>query len=79
MITLEEAKNKYGVLEDFYKNDPKDTVFWTSPVNSVGTVMFSFDRKTLYYLFGDYQTLSEHDRKIFDQENPFWKKFFSDD
>lgn len=44
----------------------------------IGEFLFSFDGgKTVYNLFRDYPwKLSDHERDIFDEENPFWADFF---
>lgn len=46
-------------------------------MDKVGLYLFTFDRKKIYNLFSDYpHNLSPEEKKIFDEENPYWKKFF---
>lgn len=64
---------------DFYKNNEGDTVFWVDNVDDVGEYLFSFDKKKTYNLFTDYpHNLTEEERRIFDNENPYWRDFFKD-
>ncbi|MGP1590303.1 MAG: DUF7675 family protein [Prevotella sp.] len=64
---------------DFYKNNKKDTIYWTSNSDSIGEFLFSFDKKTIYNLFRDYPyKLNKEQKEIFDKENPYWADFFSD-
>ena len=64
---------------DFYKNNESDTVFWVDNVDDVGEYLFSFDKKKTYNLFTDYpHNLTEEERRIFDNENPYWRDFFKD-
>lgn len=66
------------MLSDFYKNNPKDKVWWVSDLIDNGAILFSFDKKKIFNLFRDYpQNLTENQKRIFDNENPFWKKFFN--
>ena len=68
-------KQKY----DFYKENKNDVIFWVDHVDSIGEHMFSFDKKKIYNLFTDYpHNMTEEERKLFDGENPYWKKFFED-
>lgn len=62
---------------DFYKENDNDRVWWVNTVDKVGLYLFTFDRKKIYNLFSDYpHNLSPEEKKIFDKENPYWKKFF---
>lgn len=64
---------------DFYKNNESDTIFWVDNVDDVGEYLFSFDKKKTYNLFTDYpHNLTEEERRIFDNENPYWRDFFKD-
>ena len=61
----------------FYKQNDNDRVWWVNTVDKVGLYLFTFDRKKIYNLFSDYpHNLSPEEKKIFDEENPYWKKFF---
>jgi hypothetical protein len=62
---------------DFYKENDNDRVWWVNTVDRVGLYLFTYDRKKIYNLFSDYpHNLSPEEKKIFDKENPYWKKFF---
>ncbi|MBF1066126.1 MAG: hypothetical protein HXL28_05110 [Prevotellaceae bacterium] len=62
---------------DFYKENDNDQVWWVNTVDKVGLYLFTFDRQKIYNLFSDYpHNLSPEGKKIFDEENPYWKKFF---
>ena len=64
---------------EFYKNKSSDKICWLDNPDVVGEWIFTFDKKRLFNLFGDYPYgLSEVERAIFDEENPFWKDFFMD-
>ena len=77
MQQIEVYIKKGYVLEDFYKNNPNDTIWWTSPIGVLGEHLFSFDKKTIFNLFEDYpHNLTKEQKAVFDKENPYWKKFF---
>ncbi len=62
---------------DFYKENDTDRIWWVDTVDSIGLYLFSFDRKKIYNLFSDYpHKLSAEEKRIFDEENPYWKAFF---
>lgn len=62
---------------DFYKENDNDRVWWVNTVDTIGLYLFSFDRKKIYNLFSDYpHKLSAEEKRIFDEENPYWKAFF---
>ena len=66
-------------LSDFYKHNESDSVWWVDDLDHIGNFLFSFDKKKIFNLFADYpNALSKEQRKIFDEENPHWKEFFSD-
>ena len=66
-----------GKLQDFYKQNPKDKIWWTGRIGYRGEILFSFDKKKIYNIFLDYpQNLTPEEKEIFDRENPFWKEFF---
>lgn len=62
---------------DFYKENDTDRIWWVDTVDTIGLYLFSFDRKKIYNLFSDYpHKLSSEEKRIFDEENPYWKAFF---
>lgn len=62
---------------DFYKENDTDRIWWVCTVDNIGLYLFSFDRKKIYNLFSDYpHKLSAEEKRIFDEENPYWKAFF---
>ena len=66
-------------LSDFYKHNESDSVWWVDDMDSIGSFLFSFDKKKIFNLFEDYPNkLTKEQRKIFDKENPNWKEFFQD-
>ena len=67
-------------LDRFYKNEPSDKIWWVDNSGiQVGVRLFTFDKKEIFNLFSDYPyKLTPEQKKIFDEENPFWKEFFKD-
>ena len=64
---------------EFYKNNPKDTIYWVDDPETIGVHLFSFDKKQVFNLFADYpHKLTAKQREVFDQENPQWRDFFAD-
>ena len=63
-----------------YKNDPDDIIWWVdTSLKGVGEWVFSFDKKTFFNMFEDYPWKLTPEQKVtFDEENSFWKDFFSD-
>lgn len=63
----------------FYKENKNDRIWWVDNPEEKGIWEFSFDRKTVYNLFEDYPwRLTPEQKEIFDNENPYWKEFFTD-
>ena len=64
----------------FFKNKSTDKIWWVDNTNeSKGLWLFSFDKKKIYNMFSDYPwKLKPDEKKIFDNENPYWKEFFKD-
>lgn len=61
----------------FYKENPKNKVFWVDNPDVVGEFLFSFDKRKIYNLFSDYpHKLSKKEKAVFDKENPYWVDFF---
>lgn len=62
----------------FYKKKKDDKIWWLDVID-VNVSLFSFDKKEIFSLFGDYpHNLTPEQKQIFDAENPYWKKFFED-
>ena len=63
-----------------FKNDPADAIWWVDNADDVkGEFVFTFDKKTFFNMFADYpHKLTAEQKKIFDEENPYWADFFSD-
>lgn len=75
---LEAAIKLKALVLRFYKNNPSDTVSWVVEGGD-GEMRFSFDGKKIYNLFADYPwKLTPEEKRIFDEENPFWAEFFED-
>lgn len=69
-----EYLEKYG----WRKNNPDYQIWWMN-IDRKGEHVFSFDKERLYNLFRDYPwELSNSQRQVFDEENPFWAEFFKD-
>lgn len=67
------------MLYDFTKNHKGDKIWWTSEVGVIGCPIFSFDKKTLFYLWRDYPyKLTKEQKAVFDKENPYWANAFKD-
>ncbi len=63
----------------FYKENENDKIWWVDNFDTVGEWLFSFDKKTVFNMFEDYPwKLTEEQKRIFDEENPYWAEFFSD-
>ena len=59
------------------KDDKK--VKWCNNPTRKGEYLFTFDGERIFNLFRDYpHELTDEQKKIFDEENPFWADFFSD-
>jgi hypothetical protein len=68
-----------GQLNNFYKNNPSDEIWWVDNRDTIGEWLFSFDKKEVFNLFADYpHKLTAEQKKIFDKENPYWADFFKD-
>lgn len=66
------------VLNNFYKNEPDDTIWWVD-TDTTGEWLFSFDKEKIFNMFQDYPyKLTAEQKAIFDRENPFWAEFFKD-
>ncbi len=63
---------------NLYKNNAKDKIWWVDTSDRDGEFIFTFDKKKFFNLFADYpHKLSTEQKKIFDNENPFWADYFS--
>lgn len=72
-----DPRNLFTMQYDFYKENDTDRIWWVDTVDTIGLYLFSFDRKKIYNLFSDYpHKLSAEEKRIFDEENPYWKAFF---
>ena len=63
----------------FYKNKKSDKISWVDNPEQIGVRLFSFDEKKVFNLFADYpHNLTPEQKKIFDEENPYWADLFKD-
>lgn len=63
----------------FYKNNPDDLIWWVNNSEVKGEWLFSFDKEHIFNMFRDYpHKLTQEQKKIFDEENPYWADFFKD-
>lgn len=59
------------------KQDTTLNFRWLDNPEKVGERLFTFDGKTVFNLFRDYpQALTEEQKRVFDELNPYWKEFF---
>jgi hypothetical protein len=66
-------------LNNFYKNNPTNVIWWVDNPETVGEWLFSFDKKQVLNMFRDYpHRLTPEQKEIFDKENPYWADFFKD-
>lgn len=64
---------------NFYKEKKRNKIWWVDNPDRVGEHLFSFDKKHIFNLFRDYPyALTPEQKKIFDEENPYWADFFKD-
>lgn len=76
---MDRRKGLVEVLSKFYKNKNTDKIYWVDNPEQVGVWLFSFDGKKVFNMFEDYpHNLTPEQKKVFDEENPYWKDFFSD-
>lgn len=65
----------------FYKKHRADKVWWVDELGEdgeplIGTLMVSFDRKTVINLWNDYAGLTDEQKMLFNTENPYWGEYF---
>ena len=71
--------NRMEQSNKFIKNNPDDKIWWVNNPETVGEWLFSFDKKHIFNMFRDYpHELTDEQKKIFDEENPYWANFFKD-
>lgn len=64
----------------FEKYKKSDSIWWVKDDEHDGVLRFSFDRKNIYYVFGDYpDKLTKKEKEIFDKENPGLAKLFEEE
>ena len=63
---------------EFYRNNVSDQIWWVDN-GKIGVWEFSFDKRKIYNMFRDYpHELTKEQKRIFDEENPYWADFFKD-
>ena len=63
----------------WYKNNIDDKRWWMDNPETKGEWLFSFDKEHIFNMFRDYpHNLTPEQKKIFDEENPYWADFFKD-
>jgi hypothetical protein len=63
---------------EFFKNKDTNIIDWIDNTECKGEFLFTFDKQKIYNLFADYpHELTEIEKRIFDKENPYWRKFFA--
>lgn len=64
---------------NFVKNNADDKIWWVDNPETKGEWLFSFDKNRVFNMFADYpENLTPEQKKIFDEENPYWADFFRD-
>ncbi|MBQ5333641.1 MAG: hypothetical protein J6K92_10370 [Oscillospiraceae bacterium] len=58
------------MLSDFYKETEKSKIWRVDDINQIGKFLFSFDKKTVYNFWTDYEKLTPEQKQIFDKEFP---------
>ena len=63
---------------EFYRNNVSDQIWWVDN-GKIGVWEFSFDKRKIYNMFRDYpHELTKEQKRIFDEEDPYWADFFKD-
>ncbi|MCQ2120751.1 MAG: hypothetical protein MJY78_02835 [Fibrobacter sp.] len=76
MITVDKETEKI----EFYKKHEGDKIWHVRYIGQCGVHAVSFDKKKILFIFGDYpKNFSKEEKALFDKENPYWVKFFSND
>ena len=74
-----EVLNKENLNFRFYKKKDNDKIWSVEEIGYIGKLLYSFDKKNIYNLWTDYpHNFTKEEKELFDKENPYWKKFFSD-
>ena len=58
------------MLSDFYKDNENSKIWRIDDMDSVGKFLFSFDKKTIYNFWEDYEKRTAEQKAIFDEEFP---------
>lgn len=58
------------MLSDFYKESENSQIWRVDNLDEMGQFLFSFDRKTVYNFWTDYDKLTPEQKAVFDKEFP---------
>lgn len=58
------------MLGDFYKESQNSEIWLIDDLDEIGQFLFSFDKKTIYNFWTDYDKLSDEQKAIFNKEFP---------
>lgn len=58
------------MLSDFYKETESSKIWRVDELDTIGKFLFSFDKKTIYNFWEDYDKLTAEQKAIFDEEFP---------
>lgn len=58
------------MLGDFYKESENSEIWCIDDLDEIGQFLFSFDKKTIYNFWTDYDKLSDEQKAIFNKEFP---------
>ena len=61
------------------KEDNMSGFRWLENPEKIGEMLFTFDGERVFNPFRDYpHELTTEQKKVFDEENPYWAEFFKD-
>ena len=73
--TIEKSTEK----DIWYKKNENDKLWWLDSKDTEDKYVFSFDKKTKFYIYKDYPfALTTEQKAIFDRENPKWRDFLKE-
>lgn len=76
---MSKRKENVEMSNKFVKHNENDKIWWLKGGDREGERIFSFDKNETFNMFRDYPwKLTPEQKKIFDEENPFWADFFKD-
>lgn len=66
-----EGIHEYTNGLDLYKDNENEKIWWVETPDTVGEMLFTFDKKTVFNFWQDYpEKLTDEQIRIFQKENP---------